>query len=504
MEETTTMNAQAMVETATAPQAEEPKVKEKKPRTPRKKAATPRKKKTEVATEKKTEPLEPLETLNSLESSESLETLETLETLEKPEEKKPLVFVKPRAVIKNIVDLTQAPQRQIILSDQQIQQLTLEDAEERHMYLEQMLMNVLDYDVVISDTNIWLELLVGHTSSHSDPRVNARLQFERQMEFISKMIHRRKGMFMMMAETYEEIDRFATSQEPANYQDADFQDQNLCLNVAARLAKRLILSMQRENRLRIEGIGAESHHAAFADPAIIRRTVEFFAQGKKVLLITNDASVGIRSLGLCDDLQRYNNIDDERWDEVYVPIRPMVITFDDLKLLDQYTRQYHFIQQAAGKMWMEDITTPREKREVPVLRLWMEAFRPGDRHRTPLPQMNIQQQAKQKQEQPKQKPQQEQKQKQKPQPKPQQKKVEEQPKPEEKAPEVKVEAPIPEEVKAPEETPKTTEDKSKPTEDKSKSTEDKSRNTEDKPKPKRRGGGRRPKKAPAPESSNNQ
>lgn len=437
------MNAQAMAETAAAPQAEESKVKEKKPRAPRKKAATPRKKKTtkvteevaeevkEVKEEVKTEVEEVTEEVKTevKETAEEVKT-EVKETTEKvrteakkTEEKKPLVFTKPSAVIHNIVDLAQAPQRQIILNDQQILQLTLEEAEERHLYLEQTLARVLDYDVVLSDTNIWLELLVGHTSSHSDPRVNARLQFERQMEFISRMTRRRKGMFMMMAETYEEIDRFATSQEPSNYQEADFQDQTLCLNVAARLAKRLILSQQRENRLRIEGIGAESHHSAFADPAIIRRTVEFFAQGKKVLLITNDASVAIRSMGLCDDLQRFNNIDDETWERDYAPIRPMVFTFDDLKLLDQYTRQYHFIQQAAGKQWMEDIPTEREKHEVEHLKLWMEAFRPGDRHRTPQPQMPVQSQKKQQQQEQVQKGKQEQQRKQQEQ---QQKKQEQQ------------------------------------------------------------------------------
>lgn len=322
---------------------------------------------------------------------------------QKPAEvQKPVKFVKPKMVIHDIVELAQAPSRQIILNDQQIQQLTLEDAEERHLFLEETLARVLDYDVVLSDTNIWLELLVGHTSSHSDPRVNARLQFERQLEFISRMTRRRKGIFMMMAETYEEIDRFATQQDPASLQDADFQDQSLCLNIAARLAKRLILSQQRENRLRIEGIGAESHHAAFADPAIIRRTVEFFSQGKKVLLITNDASVGIRSMGLCDDLQRFNGIDDETWEREYAPLRPMVFTFDDLKLLDQYTRQYHFIQQAAGKEWMEDVPTSRESHDVTQLRLWMEAFRPGDRHRQPQPQMPVQNNQ-QKQQQQKQK-----------------------------------------------------------------------------------------------------
>ena len=116
------------------------------------------------------------------------------------------------------------------------------------------------------------------------------------------------------------------------------------------------------------------------DPAIIRRGVELVAQGKKVLLLTNDASVAIRSMGMCDDLQRTNGIDDETWDNVYAPIRPMVMTFDDLKILDAYTRQYHFLQSAAGKLWMEDVPQQMEKRTVAPLTLWVEGFRPGDRH----------------------------------------------------------------------------------------------------------------------------
>lgn len=286
----------------------------------------------------------------------------------------------PTMLIRNIVELGYAPQRQLLLNDQQLQVISMEEAEKRFRWIEGTLALVLDYDVVLSDTNIWLELLVGHTSSHSDPRVNARLQFERQMEFISKLTKFRGGRFMMMSETYEEIDRFATQQEPTNYKDADWSDESLCRNVAARLAKRLILSMQRENRLRIEGIGAESHHGAFADPAIIRRTVELFAKGKKVLLITNDASVAIRSMGMCDDLQRHNNIDDETWDKTYAPLRPMAITMDDLKMLDAYTRQYHFLQQAAGKSWMEDVPQQMEKHNVEPLELWLEGFRPGDKH----------------------------------------------------------------------------------------------------------------------------
>ena len=288
----------------------------------------------------------------------------------------------PDIEIHDIMELAQAPQRAIVLTDQQIQQLTLEDIQKRHLFLQHALANVLDYDVVISDTNIWLELLLGHTSSHSDPRYNARLQFERQLEFISKFTKFRGCRFMMLSETYEEIDRFATMQDPTDYREADFTDSLVCLNTAARLAKRLILSQQRENRLRIDNIGAESHHASFADPAIIRCVAELFATGKKVLVLTNDASVAIRSIGICDDLQRHNNISDEIWNAQYAPLRPMVFTFDDLKLLDYYTRQYHYIQMASGQPWMHDISQTTDRNQVEPLTLWDDAFRPGDKHKT--------------------------------------------------------------------------------------------------------------------------
>lgn len=288
----------------------------------------------------------------------------------------------PNIRINNIVELMQAPMRSIVLTDQQIQQLSMEEIEKRHRFLEETLAKVLDYDVVISDTNIWLELLVGYTSSHSDPRYNARLQFERQLEFISKLAYYRGGRFMILGETYEEIDRFAAMQDPANHRDADFTDNIVCLNTAARLAKKLILAQQRENRIRIDGIGAESHHASFADPAIIKKVTELFAMGKKVLLLTNDASVAIRAIGICDDLQRNNNIPDDVWDEKYAPLRPMVFTFDDLKQLDFYTRQYHYIQMAAGTQWMQDIERNMQRNRPEPLTLWQDAFRPGDKHRS--------------------------------------------------------------------------------------------------------------------------
>ncbi len=321
--------------------------------------------------------------------------------------------------IDTIVDMVNAPKGQLLLNDQQIQQLSQEEALKRFRWIEGTLAWVLNYDVVISDTNIWLELLVGHTSSHSDPKVNARLMFERQLEFISKLVRYRGGRFMMMSETYEEIDRFATQQAPTNYKDADFADEALCRNVSARLAKRLILSQQRENRLKIEGICAESHHAAFADPAIIRKTVELFSLGKRVLLLTNDASVAIRSMGMCDDLQRINEIDDETWERVYAPLRPMVVTMEDLKVLDFYTRQYHFLQMAAGKQWMEDVPQRMEKRNIQPLTLWLDGFRPGDKQS----EMNKQQQKQQKQS----KQEQQKKQKQQNQPKQEQQKVQELP-----------------------------------------------------------------------------
>lgn len=327
--------------------------------------------------------VEVIPTANSSENTEVETPVKPVDTasqdsVEKKQEPKPLPPC-PTLLIRDVVELVNAPQRQLLLTDQQIQQLTVEEAEKRFRWIEGTLALVLNYDVVLSDTNIWIELLTGHTSSHSDPRFNARLQFERQLEFISKLSKFRGARFSMMSETYEEIDRFATQMEPPAV-DADMKDENVCRNIAARLAKRLILSQQRENRLRIEGIGAESHHSAFADPAIIRRCVELFAQGKKVLLLTNDASVAIRSMGMCDDLQRTNGIDDETWDNVYAPIRPMVMTFDDLKILDAYTRQYHFLQSAAGKLWMEDVPQQMEKRTVAPLTLWVEGFRPGDRH----------------------------------------------------------------------------------------------------------------------------
>lgn len=297
---------------------------------------------------------------------------------EQPDYKVPSL---PQLEIHDIVELSQAPQRAIVLTDQQIQQLSIEEIRKRHSFLQHTLARVLDYDVVISDTNIWVELLLGHTSSHSDPRYNARLQFERQLEFISKLTKYRGGRFMMLSETYEEIDRFATMQDPTDYRDADFTDNMVCLNTAARLAKRLILSQQRENRLRIDNIGAESHHASFADPAIIRCVADLFAAGKKVLVLTNDASVAIRSIGICDDLQRHNNISDEEWNSKYVPLRPMVFTFDDLKLLDFYTRQYHYIQMASGEPWMSEISSTVTRAPVEPLTLWLDAFRPGDKHR---------------------------------------------------------------------------------------------------------------------------
>jgi len=301
------------------------------------------------------------------------------------EQRHNVTTAKPKPIASDIVvhdfcDLANNGARIPILNDQQLQQLSFEDAVQRCSVLERIMRQVLDYDIVLSDTNIWLELQVGHTSSHSDPKVNARLQFERQLESLSKMMKRIGGKFMIMSESYEEIDRFASALEPVNYKEADWNDEVLCRNVAARLAKRLMLAQQKENRLRIEGIGSESHHGSFADPAIIRRTVELFAEGKKVLLLTNDTSVGIRSLGMCDDLQRYNKVDDKTWHEVYEPLRPMVLTMDDLKTLDVYSRQYFFLQMAAGRAWMQDV----EKREAAVLetqlQLWMDGFRPGDRH----------------------------------------------------------------------------------------------------------------------------
>lgn len=315
---------------------------------------------------------------------EEIKNVETPEVPETPAvektEPKPIPRIAANLVIKDFCDLANSGNRIPLLKDDQIQQLTLEEAVERHMTLEAILANVLDYDVVLSDTNIWLELLVGHVSSHSDPRVNARLQFERQLEFISKMMKRIGGRFTIMSETYEEIDRFASIQEPTNYKDADWSDEILCRNVAARLAKRLMLSQQKENRLRIVGICSECHHGAFADPAIIRHTVELFAHGKKVLLLTNDASVGIRSLGMCDDLQRVNDIDDKTWRTVYEPQRPMVLTMDDLKLLDSYTRQYHYLMMAAGSQWMANVGQRESVTIEQPLNLWIEGFRPGDKH----------------------------------------------------------------------------------------------------------------------------
>ncbi|MBR5717322.1 MAG: hypothetical protein IKX59_12105 [Bacteroidales bacterium] len=307
---------------------------------------------------------------------------EVAKEVEKPVEKpatKPIPKMPTNLVIRDFCDLANSGGYIPLLSDQQILQLTYEEAYERNLIFEAIISNVLDYDIVLSDTNIWLELLVGHTSSHSDPRVNARLMFERQLEFISKMCKKIGGKFTIMSETYEEVDRFATMQEPTDYKLADWKDPALCLNVAARLAKRLMLYQQKENRLRIEGIGSESHHASFADPAIIRRTVELFAMGKKVLLLTNDASVAIRSLGMCDDLQRTNEIGDDEWREVYEPQRPMVLTMDDLKLLDQYTRQYHFLTLAAGRQWMQDVQMRKPAQIEKPLALWAEGFRPGDR-----------------------------------------------------------------------------------------------------------------------------
>ena len=319
------------------------------------------------------------EPANMPEAKERQETPEKPAAQEAPAPKPIVIPVLQNVKVQNFCDLANQTGKIPILNDQQIQMLTWEEAQRRCEMLENILCAVLDYDIVLSDTNIWIELLVGHSSSHSDPRVNARLQFERQLESISKMMKRIGGRFMVMSETYEEIDRFATAQEPVNYKDADWSDEALCRNVAARLAKRLMLAQQKENRLRIEGIGSESHHESFADPAIIRRTVEFFATGKKVLLLTNDTSVGIRSLGMCDDLQRVNGIDDHTWRTVYEPQRPMVLTMDDLKLLDNYMRHYHYLCAAAGRSWMQD--APRRETAVleKPLELWLEGFRPGNR-----------------------------------------------------------------------------------------------------------------------------
>lgn len=85
---------------------------------------------------------------------------------EKKQEPKPVPPC-PTLLIKDIVDLVNAPQRQLLLNDQQIQLLTAEEAAKRFRWIEGTLALVLNYDVVLSDTNIWIELLTGHTSSHS-------------------------------------------------------------------------------------------------------------------------------------------------------------------------------------------------------------------------------------------------------------------------------------------------------------------------------------------------
>ncbi len=367
MKKTTTAS---LVET---PVAEEKEVK--RPSRSRKKVAA---KAEEVVVEEAGEVAAPAEETKSAKEAPAAEAPKTEPETRKTVVKNITIPPMPRnLVVRDIVDLWNA--RIPLLNDQQIQMLTLQEAQERHLLFEAILVQVLDYDIVLSDTNIWLELLVGHTSNHSDPKVNARLMFERQLEFISRMMKKKGGRFIIMSETYEEIDRFASAQEPTNYQNADWEDPALCRNVSARLAKRLILSQQRENRLRIEGITCESHHGSFADPAIIRRVVELFASGKKVLVITNDASVAIRSMGMCDDLQRINNIDDTTWDAQYAPIRPMAITMDDLKQLDNYTRQYHFLQQAAGAGWMQDMAMQSPREAGAQLKIDENAFRPGDK-----------------------------------------------------------------------------------------------------------------------------
>ena len=122
----------------------------------------------------------------------------------------------PNITIHNIIELQQAPMRAIILSDAQIQLLSMDEIIKRHKFLQETLANVLDYDVVISDTNVWLELLFGKAPSGQTPAGGdakpaaqpQRLLYERQLEFISKMCAYRGGRFMMMSETYEEIDRF--------------------------------------------------------------------------------------------------------------------------------------------------------------------------------------------------------------------------------------------------------------------------------------------------------
>lgn len=335
----------------------------------------PVKKRTRKAA-KTTEPSEPTK---PIEPEKPIEPIKPIKPIEPTKPIKPTIPSMPEIKVKDFCDLVNQGGRIPLLNDQQIQTLTWEEAQNRCERLERVLCSVLDYDIVLSDTNIWLELLVGHSSSHSDPRVNARLQFERQLESLSKMMKRIGGRFMVMSETYEEIDRFATASDPVNYKDADWTDEALCRNVAARLAKRLMLAQQKENRLRIEGIGSESHHASFADPAIIRRTVEFFSIGKKVLLLTNDTSVGIRSLGMCDDLQRVNEIDDQTWRDVYEPQRPMVLTMDDLKILDTYMRQYYYLSTAAGRAWMQDAQQRKAVILETPLQLWLEGFRPSSR-----------------------------------------------------------------------------------------------------------------------------
>ena len=277
----TIASVEAPVDAANVQPAVDAAPKKKKVTRSRKKVVAPEAKeetKNEAAPEEKIE--EPaVENKTAEKKPEKASKKETVKEVEKPVEKpavKPIPKMPKNLVIRDFCDLANSGGYIPLLSDQQIQQLTYEEAYERDLIFEAIISNVLDYDIVLSDTNIWLELLVGHTSSHSDPRVNARLMFERQLEFISKMCKKIGGKFTIMSETYEEVDRFATMQEPTDYKLADWKDPALCLNVAARLAKRLMLYQQKENRLRIEGIGSESHHSSFADPAIIRRTVELF------------------------------------------------------------------------------------------------------------------------------------------------------------------------------------------------------------------------------------
>ena len=186
------------------------------------------------------------------------------------------------------------------------------------------LIDMIDYDILITDTNIWLWVRKRKSNvmqKDGTTKDIITMSNENMLKYFGQFLKNRHGHIELHGKAYHEIDHFSKNEGNREYSDIVYtrhtrvyenQDKH-SLQSNAKKSKILIEQLLQKNELIIPDLKPEEEDR-YADPCIIQQFKDWLNKSQKVLLVSNDRAlrtqclqslnecVGVENKDVCDGI----------------------------------------------------------------------------------------------------------------------------------------------------------------------------------------------------------